>query len=540
MAKRSNAYWEKRSIERLTRAEKTSVPYLKQIQKIYRSSARSVVRTVKETYASYYRNDKTFNRDALEEIEPRGNITKFLNDMAQSGLKTTLPENFKGRMSRLRMLEAQLWGESKKIALQEQELSTSAYKKIISETYNRTIFDIAKGTGKTPSFTTLNQGTINAILNTKFEGSNYSERVWANTDKLADSLKDILVRAVATGQGQEKTVREVMERFSVGFNNANRLVRTETNYFENKAELESYEELGIKKFRFVATLDERTSDICRAMDGKEFSVKEADQGENAPPLHPYCRSTIVPVVEGWEPQERGARDAEGGIYMTGKKTYGEWTKEVREKSAKKTDPLNYEALDLNKANNAEPKYTALSDEEITRLDETAERIINLAPREEEYALENYTGLTFKYVNDYLYGKYEGNPNIIHDVSALDSLLNRFKTPRNMRTFRGVKYKDYEKYIQMGVGTKFKLNGFASTSVKKHIAQEFYDHIVETGERALMLELKVPKDTPSFFIGPRSMHSNAYNEVELLLKRGLQYEVESIKDGIMVLKVIADG
>ena len=311
MAK-SNAYWTKRSIERLTRAEKSSVAYLKQIQKVYRGASKSVTQTVKEMYASYYRNDHTFSLDKLEEIEPNGNITKFLNDMAKSGLKTSLPENFKGRMTRLQMLEAQLWGESKKAAVRERAISTESYKKTLTESYYRTIFDIAKGTGSTPAFTTLNEGTINAILETKFEGQNYSERIWGNSDKLANSLKDILGRAIATGQSPEKTIQEVMERFNVSHSNANRLVRTETNYFENRAEIESYKTLGIEKFKFVATLDARTSEICRAMDGQEFKVKDAMQGEDVPPLHPYCRSTIVPVVDGFEPEERSARDMRTG------------------------------------------------------------------------------------------------------------------------------------------------------------------------------------------------------------------------------------
>lgn len=322
-----DAYWEKRSIQRLTHAEKSSVQYIKKIQGIYRSAARSVVRTVKETYASYYRNDNTFSQDLLEEIEPKGNITKFLNDMAKAGLDTRLPENFKGRMNRLRMLEAQLWAESKKVAVQERNISTKSYEKTLTDTYYRTIYDISNGTGINTAFSTLNQRTIDKILEANFEGSNYSERIWKNTDILANSLQDILARAVATGQSPEKTAMEVMERFNVGFSNASRLVRTETNYFENKAELESYKELGIKKFKFLATLDERTSDICRSMDGKEFSVKEAHQGINAPPLHPYCRSTIVPVVDGFEPKERSARNGiTGETENVPNMNYSEWQK----------------------------------------------------------------------------------------------------------------------------------------------------------------------------------------------------------------------
>ena len=33
------------------------------------------------------------------------------------------------------------------------------------------------------------------------------------------------------------------------------------------------------------------------MNGKIFLLDEAVTGVNMPPLHPYCRSTIAPVVE---------------------------------------------------------------------------------------------------------------------------------------------------------------------------------------------------------------------------------------------------
>ena len=311
MAK-SEEYWQKRSLQRLTRAEKSSISYLKSIQRVYRKAERSVVQTVKDTYASYYRGDKKFSQDKLEMIEPNGNINRFMNEMAKAGLKTKLPENFRGRMNRLKMIEAQLWAESKKAAEQERSISTKSYKKTLTDTYYRTIYDISTGTGTNPAFATLDTRTINNILNTRFEGQNYSERIWGNSDKLANSLQDILARAVATGQSQERTIYEVMQRFNVAQSNAARLVRTETNYFENRSEIESYKELGIEKFQFLATLDERTSDICRSMDHKKFDVKDAEQGKNVPPLHPYCRSTIVPVVAGWEPEGRNMRDSMTG------------------------------------------------------------------------------------------------------------------------------------------------------------------------------------------------------------------------------------
>lgn len=77
-----------------------------------------------------------------------------------------------------------------------------------------------------------------------------------------------------------------------GLSNARRLVRTEMNHVQNQAALDSIKKSGMKYFRFIATLDRRTSATCRAHDGHVYPIDEASIGGNVPPLHPNCRSTI--------------------------------------------------------------------------------------------------------------------------------------------------------------------------------------------------------------------------------------------------------
>ncbi|GHU86452.1 hypothetical protein FACS1894198_6380 [Clostridia bacterium] len=50
--------------------------------------------------------------------------------------------------------------------------------------------------------------------------------------------------------------------------NAGRLVMTESAYFASAAEKDSYRELGIQKYKILATLDDRTSEICQNLDGE--------------------------------------------------------------------------------------------------------------------------------------------------------------------------------------------------------------------------------------------------------------------------------
>lgn len=88
---------------------------------------------------------------------------------------------------------------------------------------------------------------------------------------MAELIKNELFLGVLTGKSQHDMSAVIMEKMGVGAMQARRLVRTESCYVANQAEMESYKECEIEKYRFVATLDMRTSEICASLDGKGIS-----------------------------------------------------------------------------------------------------------------------------------------------------------------------------------------------------------------------------------------------------------------------------
>lgn len=68
----------------------------------------------------------------------------------------------------------------------------------------------------------------------------------------------------------------------------------------NSADLESSKRRGIKAKKFEAHLDSRTSRICRKHNQIVIPIDKITIGENAPPLHPYCRSFLSDLLEGWD------------------------------------------------------------------------------------------------------------------------------------------------------------------------------------------------------------------------------------------------
>ena len=112
----------------------------------------------------------------------------------------------------------------------------------------------------------------------------------------------------------------------MAYNQAYRLVETETAYIQERAMLDTYDELGLEQYQICAVLDSKTSEICQDLDGKVFDRKDAKPGITMPPFHCHCRSTTVPYIEGLlDDGGRVARDPETGKTVEiPDMTYKEW------------------------------------------------------------------------------------------------------------------------------------------------------------------------------------------------------------------------
>jgi SPP1 gp7 family putative phage head morphogenesis protein len=79
-------------------------------------------------------------------------------------------------------------------------------------------------------------------------------------------------------------------------NNAAALTRTMVNHFANQAKRAFYElnKDILDEELYVATLDSRTTAICRSLDGRRFAVGIGP----IPPLHFACRSVRVGILDG--------------------------------------------------------------------------------------------------------------------------------------------------------------------------------------------------------------------------------------------------
>jgi len=139
------------------------------------------------------------------------------------------------------------------------------------------------------------QGLLRA-MDTAWSGRNYSARIWRNTDQLAQMLEDEIEAAFLSGKSVRRMANVIMDRFGVGYRAAECLMRTETSYVQNQTAAQSYRDAGCTDYEILTASDRRTCRRCEAQNGRRYLFTEMQAGENAPPFHPNCRCTILPVV----------------------------------------------------------------------------------------------------------------------------------------------------------------------------------------------------------------------------------------------------
>lgn len=145
-------------------------------------------------------------------------------------------------------------------------------------------------------------------------GTRTAQEAGATSDSLAQKLGDRITRQLRLGLDQGETVPELRRRVEMVVNDgdaddrAEKGIRGQTT--RSKAELiahdsvqDAYNTAARKRylrngFRYAvydATVDTKTTDLCLRMN--EHVIDMVDSPWFIPPLHPYCRSGIRPILD---------------------------------------------------------------------------------------------------------------------------------------------------------------------------------------------------------------------------------------------------
>ena len=343
----SAEYWRKRALEREALWHKKSRQTIERdLAREYEKSAAVLKERISILYARFaadngmtyaaavkllqgpeFREWRMSMREYLAAIDATGDnsLLRELNTMAMRSRVTRLDKLYSETLRELNNL-----GGSVRKGL--DNFLTDAYK----DNYYQGVFEIGHTGQLLSAGTHLDNVEIERVLRSRWSGKNYSERIWKNQRKLANTLKDTMANALHRGDSLDRLSQQVEERMSVGHNDAVRLVQTELNYIQNQSALDSIRDAGMEWYEFLATLDSRTTPTCRNHDGHTYRVSEAEPGSNMPPLHPRCRSSISASLGPAEVKRgtRAARNETSGktYHVPASMKYADWKKVYVDKS----------------------------------------------------------------------------------------------------------------------------------------------------------------------------------------------------------------
>lgn len=332
MAKSSD-YWKKRLENIAATQNKKADDYIETLELQYKKAMASIQRDLEAFYARYV------NGEGVDMATARKLLSNAEKEMWEVSLeeyrKMALDEEFidqiesmysKSRVSRLKALAIQIRAQLEvlysNLNTELETLLTGTF----TDTYYQTIYEIQKGTGIGTNFALFNEDAVEKIVSKPWKWGHFSSTVWNNKDLLLGELETALSQAFIRGDRIDKVIKTFDKRMGVGYSRAANIIQTEHAYIAGEATFKGYEETCVEEYEYLATLDTRTSQICRDMDGKTFKLSEKVVWLNYPPLHCRCRSTTVPYFEDEESYgKRIARDYEGKVYYVPEEmTYHEW------------------------------------------------------------------------------------------------------------------------------------------------------------------------------------------------------------------------
>lgn len=291
--KKNNQYWQKRLDDIFLNLDKTDVKIFKELSDIYSKHSTVVQDEIFKFYGKYAEEEGISLLEAKQRLRGedlknyRSNAKNYLNRAEDNPeLLERLKRQAKAsKVTRLEALQLELEYEIGKLN-DELQLTFTVYLKEVARTAYKTVI-----TGKT-----LSPHVLEEILRTKWEGYNYSEAVWGNTDNLAQELKKVFEKGFIRGSGPRKMAQEIRSIFDVARHRAETLVRTDGSFVVTNATAKRYQDAGLERYKIHVHVDDRTTDICMEIhkEDKIYYLKDFEPGKTAPPFHYNCRSTIIP------------------------------------------------------------------------------------------------------------------------------------------------------------------------------------------------------------------------------------------------------
>ncbi len=334
------AYWQKRFKLIEQQANQTGADSLSYITEQYQKAAQELEAQVSVWYARLAQNNGVTMHEAKQLLSSGAlkefhwtvqEYIKYGQENALNGAWMKQLENAsaKWHITKLEALQLQNQAVIESLFGAQYQSSFGALSSIYQSSYYHSCFEVQKGFGIGWNVAAIDENKLSAVLSTPWtlDGNTFSDRLWANKQKLIQTTQSTLTQGILTGKKPDKLIAELQAKMNASKSNAGRLVMTESAAMSAMGQRDAFSELDIEEFEVVETLDSVTCDICAAMDGQHFPMSEYEIGVTVPPFHPWCRGCTCPYFHDdfMGSGERIARAEDGTqYYVPGDTTYQEW------------------------------------------------------------------------------------------------------------------------------------------------------------------------------------------------------------------------
>lgn len=331
-------YWQKRFEFLENQRNKVAIDTVQSITPAFNEAQAKIEKEINAWYGRFAKNNeislqeakKLLNTKELKEF--RWDVQEYIkygreNAIDQKWMKELENASARFHISRLEALKIRTQNAAEQAFGNELDALDEMAARIYMDDYYHTAYEIQKGLGVGFDVSKIDQRKLDSIVSKPWttDKMTFSDRIWKAKTQLLDSLHTELTQMCILGKEPDEVIRNISQRMGVSKGQAGRLVMTEAAYFGSVAQKDCFNDLDVEKYEVVATLDNRTSEVCQKMDGQVFDMKDFQAGVTAPPFHCWCRSCTAPWFADNDDGTRVARDEEGKTYeVPASMKYEDW------------------------------------------------------------------------------------------------------------------------------------------------------------------------------------------------------------------------
>lgn len=290
-----NDYWKKRiEAEQLAKMER-SATIGDEIGRLYDYHFKELekeIRAFEQRYADKNGLSLSEVKARVDEMDVRAFEEKAKKYVAEKDFSAKANSelelyNLKMKINRLELLQYRL--DLEMVALGDAEHKLT--ERFLNDEYVKEIENQSGLLGQSVLSAEQVTQTVQTILNTSFKGATWSNRIWQRQDALREIVARMAEDYLLKGKNPTTMIAKIRKEFRVSASEAKRLAVTEGARVATEAQRQSYKSNGYDEYEFIA--EPTACDICKALNGKIFKVKDMEPGENAAPMHPHCHCSTA-------------------------------------------------------------------------------------------------------------------------------------------------------------------------------------------------------------------------------------------------------